>query len=167
VSADLTSGDVVGVLDWNSRRHFELYWAIPGIAAVMLQMNLRLAPAELGYVTDHSGASWVLVDETLLPVAEQLAPYAPKVRGWVVMSDKPPEAISTTLPDVHHFEELLAAADAGIDWRSSRKPPPTAPVTPPGPPAAPRPSTTPTGASTCIPWPRSPRSACAATTRSC
>ncbi len=109
-------GDVVGVLDWNSRRHFELYWAIPGIAAVMLQMNLRLAPPELGYVTDHSGASWVLVDETLLPVAEQLAPYAPKVRGWVVMSDKPPEAISTTLPGVRHFEELLAAADVGIDW---------------------------------------------------
>jgi fatty-acyl-CoA synthase len=109
-------GDVVGILDWNSRRHFELYWAIPGIAAVMLQMNLRLAPAELGYVTDHSGASWVLVDESLLPVAEQLAPHAPKVRGWVVMSDKPPEAISTTLPGVRHFEELLAAADAGIDW---------------------------------------------------
>ena len=109
-------GDVVGVLDWNSRRHFELYWAIPGIAAVMLQMNLRLAPAELGYVTNHSGASWVLVDETLLPVAEQLARYAPKVRGWVVMSDKPPEAISTTLPGVRHFEELLTAADAGIDW---------------------------------------------------
>ena len=79
-------------------------------------MNLRLAPAELGYVTDHSGASWVLVDESLLPVAEQLAPYAPKVRGWVVMSDKPPEVISTTLPGVGHFEQLLAAADAGIDW---------------------------------------------------
>jgi fatty-acyl-CoA synthase len=109
-------GDVVGILDWNSRRHFELYWAIPGIAAVMLQMNLRLAPQELGYVTDHSDASWVLVDETLLPVAEQLAPYAPKVRGWIVMSDKPGAAISTTLPSVHHFEELLAAADADIDW---------------------------------------------------
>jgi len=109
-------GDVVGILDWNSRRYFELYWAIPGIAAVMLQMNLRLAPAELGYVTDHSDASWVLVDESLLPVAEQLARHAPKVRGWVVMSDKPPEAISTTLPGVHHFEELLAAADADIDW---------------------------------------------------
>ena len=109
-------GDVVGVLDWNSRRNFELYWAIPGIAAVMLQMNLRLAPAELGYVTDHSGASWVLVDETLLPVAEQLAPYALKVRGWVVMSDQPPQAISTTLPGARHFEELMAAADAGIDW---------------------------------------------------
>ena len=27
-------GTRVGVLDWNSRRHFELYWAIPGLAAV-------------------------------------------------------------------------------------------------------------------------------------
>ncbi len=109
-------GDVVGILDWNSRRHFELYWAIPGIAAVMLQMNLRLAPEDLGYVTDHSDAAWVLVDETLLPVAERLAPHAPKVRGWIVMSDKPSAAISSTLPNVHHFEELLAAADADIDW---------------------------------------------------
>lgn len=109
-------GDVVGVLDWNSRRHFELYWAVPGIAAVMLQMNLRLTPEDLGYVTDHSEASWVLVDESLLPVAEQLAPHAPQVRGWIVMSDKPRDAISTTLPNVHHFEDLLASAAVDIDW---------------------------------------------------
>lgn len=36
-------GDRVGVLDWNSRRHYELYWAIPGLAAVLVQLNLRLA----------------------------------------------------------------------------------------------------------------------------
>ncbi len=70
-------GDVVGVLDWNSRRHFELYWAVPGIAAVMLQMNLRLTPEDLGYVTDHSEASWVLVDESLLPVASN-SPRTPR-----------------------------------------------------------------------------------------
>jgi hypothetical protein len=55
----------------------------------MLQMNLRLSPEDLGYVTDHSEASWVLVDESLLPVAEALAPYAPNVQGWIVMTDKP------------------------------------------------------------------------------
>lgn len=109
-------GDVVGVLDWNSHRHFELYWAIPGLAAVILQMNLRLAPEDLGYVTDHSEASWILVDETLLPIAEQLAPLVPKVKGWIVMTDRPLSHISTTLPNVHHFEDLLAAADAQIDW---------------------------------------------------
>ena len=108
--------DVVGILDWNSQRHFELYWAIPNLGAVMLQMNLRLSAEDLGYVTAHSDASWVLVDESLLPVAEALAPHAPNVKGWIVMTDKPLPEISTTLPGVHHFETLLAAADAEIDW---------------------------------------------------
>lgn len=108
--------DVVGILDWNSKRHFELYWAIPGLAAVMLQMNLRLGPEDLGYVTAHSKASVVLVDESLLHVAEAIAPYAPNVRTWVVMSDRPIEEISTSLPHVRHFESLIAAAEPDIEW---------------------------------------------------
>lgn len=108
--------DVVGILDWNSKRHFELYWAIPGLAAAMLQMNLRLSPEDLGHVATHSGASVVLVDESLLPIAEALAPHAPGVRAWVVMTDKPMSSINTKLPNTHHFEDLMAAADSEIDW---------------------------------------------------
>ncbi|WP_269804414.1 AMP-binding protein [Pseudonocardia kujensis] len=63
------AGDTVGVLDWNSRRHFELYWAIPGIAAVMLQLNLRLGEEDLSYVVRHSEAEWIAVDSSLLPLA--------------------------------------------------------------------------------------------------
>lgn len=112
----VTAGDVVGILDWNSKRHFELYWAIPGTGAVMLQMNLRLAPEDLGYVTTHSGASVVLVDEMLLPVAEALAAHSNEVREWVVMSDKPLSEVTTTLPNARHFEDLMAAADDFYDW---------------------------------------------------
>ncbi|MFG1784947.1 long-chain-fatty-acid--CoA ligase [Rhodococcus oryzae] len=108
-------GDVVGILDWNSKRHFELYWAIPGTGAVMLQMNLRLAPEDVGYVATHGGASVVLVDESLLSVAESVAPFAPEVT-WVVMSDKPLSAIATTLPNVRHLEDLVAEASQEIDW---------------------------------------------------
>lgn len=112
----VTAGDVVGILDWNSKRHFELYWAIPGTGAVMLQMNLRLAPEDLGYVTTHSGASVVLVDETLLPIAEVLAAQSNEVREWVVMTDKPLSEVATTLPNVRHFEELMSAADDFYGW---------------------------------------------------
>ncbi|MGH3635790.1 MAG: AMP-binding protein, partial [Mycobacterium sp.] len=108
--------DTVGVLDWNSKRHFELSWAIPGIAAVMLQMNLRLATEDLSYVTDHADAQWILVDETLLPIAEKLAPQVPKVKGWIVMSDRPLAEIDTTLQNVFHLEDLMAGADTEIDW---------------------------------------------------
>ncbi|GAA1327214.1 long-chain-fatty-acid--CoA ligase [Leucobacter albus] len=110
------AGDVVGVLDWNSKRHFELYWAIPGIGATMLQMNLRLAAEDLAYVTEHSAASVVLVDESLLAVAEALAPRVPGVETWVVMTDRPLGELQTTLPGAVHWEDLLRAAEPTIDW---------------------------------------------------
>lgn len=109
-------GDRVGILDWNSRRHFELYFAIPGLGAVMLQMNLRLGSEDLSYVVDHSQAGLVLVDESLLSVAEAIAPHAPSVKGWVVMTDKPLSEIRTTLSPLYHHEDLLASAEPEIEW---------------------------------------------------
>jgi len=109
-------GDRVGVLDWNSRRYFELYYAIPGLGAVMLQLNLRLGAEDLIYIIDHSHAIFICVDETLLPLAEAIAPHAPNVRGWIVMTDKPVAEFATTLPKWHHHEALLAAAASTFDW---------------------------------------------------
>lgn len=106
----------VGVLDWNSRRHYELYWAVPGLGAVMVQLNPRLAPEDLSYVIADSGASIVCVDETLLPVAEAVAPALPGVTAWVVLTDEPRDRITTILPTPHHYEDLVAAAPADIDW---------------------------------------------------
>jgi fatty-acyl-CoA synthase len=110
------SGDRVGVLDWNSRRHFELYWAIPGIAAVGLQMNPRLSPDDLGFVVQHSDATFIAVDETLLPVAEAIALQAGGVKGWIVMTDRPLSEIKTTLSPLYHYEDLLTMSGASIDW---------------------------------------------------
>jgi fatty-acyl-CoA synthase len=109
-------GDRVGVLDWNSRRHFELYWAIPGIAAVGLQMNPRLSPDDLGFVVQHSDATFIAVDETLLPVAEAIALQAGGVKGWIVMTDRPLSEIKTTLSPLYHYEDLLTMSGASIDW---------------------------------------------------
>nr|WP_296778910.1 long-chain-fatty-acid--CoA ligase [Rhodococcus sp. (in: high G+C Gram-positive bacteria)] len=109
-------GDTVGLLDWNSKRHYELGWAIPGIAAVMLQMNLRLSTEDLSYVTGHAEAQWILVDETLLTIAEAVAPHVPNVKGWIVMSDRPSAEISTTLENVLYFEDLMRDADTEHSW---------------------------------------------------
>ncbi len=55
----------------------------------MLQLNLRLGAEDLGYIVDHSHAAFICVDESLLPLAEAIAPLVPDVRGWIVMTDKP------------------------------------------------------------------------------
>ena len=110
------AGDRVGVLDWNSHRHFELYYAVPGMGGVMLQLNQRLALQDLAYVVNHSKARFLAVDETLLPLAESLAPLTPRVQGWILMSERPLAEIPTTLSPVYHYEDLLAAASDSIDW---------------------------------------------------
>lgn len=108
--------DVVGVLDWNSKRFFELYWSIPALGAVMLQMNLRLGAEDLGYVANHSKARFVCVDESLLPIAEEIASHAPGIEGWIIMSDKPLSQIKTSLPNVLHFEDLVQPEPETYDW---------------------------------------------------
>lgn len=108
--------DVVGVIDWNSKRHFELYWAIPALGSVLLQMNLRLGGDDLAFVTNHSHAKCVLVDESLLPVAEALAAAGVEVQTWVVMTDRPMSEITTTLPGAVSFEDLMAQVSDDIEF---------------------------------------------------
>jgi fatty-acyl-CoA synthase len=109
-------GDRVGVLDWNNRRHFELYWAISGIAAVGLQMNPRLGPDDLEFVVQHSDTTFIAVDDTLLPIAEAIASQTDRIKGWIVMTDRPLSAIKSTLSPLYHYEDLLTASDASVDW---------------------------------------------------
>src|SRR5690625_5243327 len=100
-------GDRVGVMDWNSLRHYELYWAVPAIGAVFTQLNLRLSEDDLLYVINDSQASVILVDETLVPVMEALAARAHGVKTWVILSDG---ALEHQLPNAVYDEELIADA---------------------------------------------------------
>ena len=109
-------GDRIGVLDWNSYRHYEAYFGIPGMGAVLLLLNIRLSPHDLGYVVNHAGARFILVDESFLPLAEAIAPSCDSVEGYVVLTDRDLSEIDTRLSPVYSYEELLREADEQIVW---------------------------------------------------
>jgi fatty-acyl-CoA synthase len=109
-------GDRIGVMDWNSLRHFEAYYGIPGTGAVLLLLNIRLAPTDLIYVINHAEAKFVFVDETLLPLIAAVAPKLETVKGYVVMTDKPLSEIKTDLAPIYGYEELLAEAGDTYPW---------------------------------------------------
>src|SRR5262249_658610 len=50
------------------------------------------------------------------PIAESIAPYAKGIKGWIVLTDKPLQAITTKLAPLFHYEELLACSKEAIDW---------------------------------------------------
>lgn len=112
----LQVGDRVGVLAWNTHENYEIYFGIPGTGAVMLLLNLRLSPVDLAYVIGHAGARFVMVDYTLLPLAEAVKEQCPSVEGWIIIGDKPLADIDSTLSPVYSYEEILAAARPEFAW---------------------------------------------------
>src|ERR1700690_2065 len=55
----------VATFMWNNAEHLEAYLAIPSMGAVMHTLNLRLDPAQLGYIASHAGDDVIIVDGTL------------------------------------------------------------------------------------------------------
>ena len=109
-------GDRIGVLAWNTFENYEIYFGVPGTGAVMLLLNLRLSPPDLSYVINHARAKYIIVDETLLPIAEAVAPLCKNVKGYVIITGKDIKDVKTRLDPVYSYEEILAGADAEFDW---------------------------------------------------
>ena len=70
-------GDVVAVLDWDSHRYHECYFAVPAMGAVLQTINLSLAPEQLLFTLNDVGPSTVLVNADFLPLVEKLADRLP------------------------------------------------------------------------------------------
>ncbi|MGE5221833.1 MAG: AMP-binding protein, partial [Omnitrophica WOR_2 bacterium] len=98
-------GDRVATFAWNNAYHLEAYFAIPCMGAVLHPLNLRLPADQLTYIVHHADDQVLLVDPSLLPVIEKLAPQLKNIRHFVVLGDSVPP--NTTLKPVHAYEDLL------------------------------------------------------------
>ena len=108
-------GETVGVLDWDSNRFLEAFFAIPMMGAVLQTVNVRLSPEQIAYTINHAGASTLLVNDEFVGLLEGLKPQLPKVKTLVVMSDRAaPETGS--LDFAGEYEDLLGAASPEYDF---------------------------------------------------
>ncbi|MFI5066390.1 MAG: long-chain-fatty-acid--CoA ligase, partial [Streptosporangiales bacterium] len=109
----------VGTFMWNNAEHLEAYLAIPSMGAVLHTLNIRLAPAEVGYIATHAEDHAVIVDASLVPKFAEILPHASTVKH-VIVSGAPlgetPGADELTGASVHSYEELLAAEPDSYDW---------------------------------------------------
>ncbi len=109
-------GDRVGVLEWNTHRYMELYYAVSGIGAVLVQINPRISTEERAYVIEHCGARFIFVSELMLPLIQPLAAKLNRVEGYAVITDKTLSEIPAGLDPVYSYEKLLAAESPEFEW---------------------------------------------------
>ncbi|HBY97719.1 MAG TPA: hypothetical protein DEP84_27885, partial [Chloroflexi bacterium] len=107
-------GDRVATCAWNHYRHLELYFAIPCMGAVLHTLNVRLFPEQITYIVNHAEDKVLVVDESLLPLVQRLAPTFKSVQHYIIMSDR--GDIETTLAPAHDYEQLLDAAGSSFAW---------------------------------------------------
>ncbi|KWI35650.1 fatty acid--CoA ligase [Burkholderia stagnalis] len=105
-AAGVAPGDTVAVMDWDSHRYLECYFAVPMMGAVLMTANVRLSPDQLLHTLNHSGARIVLVHRDFLPLLDGLRARLETVRRFVLIGDGEP----TALPDgfVDEYENLVA-----------------------------------------------------------
>jgi fatty-acyl-CoA synthase len=102
-------GDTVGVLDWDSNRFLEAFFAVPMMGAVLQTVNVRLPPEQVAYTINHAGSSILLVNDEFVPLLQGLMPRLSKVKKLVVMSDRSvPQTESLSFEG--EYEALLAAS---------------------------------------------------------
>ena len=72
INAGLQPGDRVATLMWNHAAHLECYFGIPCAGGILHTLNLRLHPDELAYIVNHAEDRFLIVDDVLLPLYEQI-----------------------------------------------------------------------------------------------
>ena len=96
-------GDVVAVLDWDTHRYLECYFAVPMMGAVLQTVNLRMAPEQIVFCLAAARASVLLVNGDFLPLIADARPTLPHVRQVVTIEQ-------AAGAEGAHYEALLADA---------------------------------------------------------
>ena len=101
-SAGLRKGDRVATLLFNSSPMLEAHFGVPAAGGILVAINHRLASPEVGYILEHSGARFLLLDAALEAIVAPLA-----------LSDV--TVIRCGGPDTEdRYEQFLAAASREI-----------------------------------------------------
>jgi fatty-acyl-CoA synthase len=111
----------VATLMWNNSEHLEVYLAVPSMGAVLHTLNLRLDPAQLGYIASHAADYAVIVDHTLVPLLVPVLGHATRIRHILVTGPAgqlKEHAAQLEGPgrEVHSYEALLGAMPESFAW---------------------------------------------------
>ena len=95
-------GDRVAWLSLNTHKLLEGYFGIPQARAIAMPMNVRLSPAEMVEILNHSGAKMLIFERDFAPLVEGFRRDCPEIARYVGADD-------ATAADLT-YEELLASA---------------------------------------------------------
>jgi fatty-acyl-CoA synthase len=111
VAMGVRPGDRVATLAWSTYRHFELYYAVSGIGAILHTINPRLHPDQVAWVANHAEDVALFYDITFNDLVAELRDRLPTVKTFVSMTD-----LDHAPPGEQVYEELIRLNSPDFDW---------------------------------------------------
>ncbi len=84
---NIQKGDVIAVMDWDSHRYLEHYFAVPMIGAVLHTVNIRLSPEQMLYTINHAEDKILVVHKDFAPLIKALSPAFETVKNIIYIDD--------------------------------------------------------------------------------
>ena len=106
----------VATLGWNTCRHLEAYYAVPGAGQVLHTLNPRLHPSQLAYIVGHAEDRVLLFDLTFLPLVEAVAAHLTSVKHFVLMTDRAHMPAASKIAGLLCYEDLVEAEADDFVW---------------------------------------------------
>ena len=114
-SLGVRPGDTVGVLDWDSHRFLEAFFAIPMMGAILQTVNVRLSNEQVLHTIEHAGATVLLVNVEFRELLAAIRPRLTKVKAVILMSDG--EAANINEGEAAGlYEDMLGSASPDFDF---------------------------------------------------
>ncbi len=109
------SGQTVAMMDWDSHRYLECFFAVPMMGAILQTVNVRLSPEQILYTLNHARADVLLVNSEFFPILQQIAGELETVKTFVLISDEA-EMPEAPVAMAGEYEALLDAAAHEFDF---------------------------------------------------
>lgn len=109
-------GNTVAVMDWDSHRYLEAFFAVPMMGAVLLTVNVRLSPEQILYTLNHAKADIVVVNVEFIPMLASIKDQLETVKTFILITDDGSTMSSFKVPYAGTYEDLLAAAPVHYDF---------------------------------------------------
>ena len=114
-SLGVKPGDTVAMMDWDSHRYLECFYAVPMLGAVLHTVNVRLSPEQIIYTIDHAEDDYILINSEFLPILEQVRGRINTVKEFILIKDEE-SAPESSIPFAGEYETLLDSAGAEFDF---------------------------------------------------
>jgi len=107
--------DRVATIAWNNSRHFETYFGVSGMGAVLHTLNPRYSPAQLVYILNHAEDKVLIIDPTFIPLVEGVQDQLNFVEVIIIAAEK------SSIPDNNlnnacSYDDLLEQESSEYQW---------------------------------------------------